>query len=216
MATTIFEKFAATPEKGNKWGITNDRHELVTEAYLRRYIQCWCRSEHGFTLNRKANFDFFMTDAFIKPLVAAGIKTASRIGKAASESPLWGRAKTATPAVVAVVGDSPAATGESTTSEPVTGEQPAAADAPAAEVPVTEPAVVIETKQARRRRILDEAAARKEADIAAMKESLAAPAAEGNQAAITALETIAAIEAEDGDPVAEAQATDEVVEPAAE
>jgi hypothetical protein len=88
--TKTFVKFAAseTDDNANKYGIKNGRGEIVTDAYLRRYIQCWCRSGDGFTQNRDANFAFFMSDEF---LATQRGKTASQVGKAASLSELWGR-----------------------------------------------------------------------------------------------------------------------------
>jgi hypothetical protein len=84
-----FVKFAASVDAvdANKFGITNSRNEVVTDGYLRRYIQCWCRQEHGFVKDRKANFEYFMSGEFLSQQVG---KTASQVGKAASISDRWG------------------------------------------------------------------------------------------------------------------------------
>ena len=85
-----FQKFAeAGDDAANPYGITNSRGQIVTNGYLSRYIQCWCRQGDGFTKDRKANFTYFMSDEFLSQHVG---KTASQIGKAASISPRWGTA----------------------------------------------------------------------------------------------------------------------------
>jgi hypothetical protein len=88
-----FRKFAqAGDNDANIFGITNNRGEIVTNSYLRRYIQCWCRAPHGYTKNRKANFDYFMSEEFLSLHIG---KTASQIGKAASSDARWGLVKPA-------------------------------------------------------------------------------------------------------------------------
>ena len=83
-----FQKFAeAGDDAANPYGVTNSRGQVVTNGYLSRYIQCWCRQGDGFTKNRKENFAYFMSDAFLSQ--HAG-KTASQIGKAASIDARWG------------------------------------------------------------------------------------------------------------------------------
>jgi hypothetical protein len=77
----MVEKFGS-----NRFGITNSRGEVVSEDYLRRYIHCWCRAEHGFTHNRKENIAYFMSDEFLSQHPG---KTASQIGKIASQSERW-------------------------------------------------------------------------------------------------------------------------------
>jgi hypothetical protein len=99
MATDVvtkgLQKFAASAadEKANKFGILNSRGELVTNAYLSRYVQCWCRKEHGYVKDRKANFAYFMSDQFLATMVG---KTASQVGKAASLDARWDLHKPAT------------------------------------------------------------------------------------------------------------------------
>ena len=86
--TASLRKFAEPVDPdANPWGITNDRGQLVTRSYLSRYIQCWCRKPDGFVLNRKENFAFFMTDAFMNQHRG---KHASEVGHEASKSTLWG------------------------------------------------------------------------------------------------------------------------------
>ena len=77
-----FEKFGT-----NKFGIVNSDGKSVSHDYIRRYIHCWCRVSDGFTLNRKSNIEFFMTDEFLS---AHPGKTASQIGQIASKSDRWG------------------------------------------------------------------------------------------------------------------------------
>jgi len=99
MATDVvtkgLQKFAASAadEKANKFGICNSRGELVTNSYLSRYVQCWCRKEHGYVKDRKANFAYFMSDQFLATMVG---KTASQVGKAASLDARWDLHKPAT------------------------------------------------------------------------------------------------------------------------
>jgi hypothetical protein len=76
-----FEKFGL-----NRFGIVNSDGEVVSEDYLRRYIHCWCRVSDGFTHNRKANIEYFMSDEFLAAHPGA---TASQIGKFASLSDRW-------------------------------------------------------------------------------------------------------------------------------
>lgn len=83
-----FQKFAEAGDgAANPYGITNSRGQIVTNGYLSRYIQCWCRQGDGFVKNRKENFAYFMSDAFLSQHVG---KTASQIGKAASIDARWG------------------------------------------------------------------------------------------------------------------------------
>lgn len=83
-----FQKFAeAGDDAANPYGITNSRGQVVTNGYLSRYIQCWCRQGDGYVKDRKANFTYFMSDAFLSQHVG---KTASQIGKAASTDARWG------------------------------------------------------------------------------------------------------------------------------
>lgn len=213
MAT--FEKFAVDPEKGNKWGITNDRGDLVTESYLRRYVQCWCRAEHGYVLNRKANFEFFMSDEFIKPLVASGIKTASQIGKAASIHPRWGKiaetAKGVKPVTPKTTNPAPESNGWYTDDNGVLVRRPGYSEpAPAAPAKTaTLTAEQRETHASKMERITRQARERKQADIEAMRKSLEESAAAGNDSAKHALQQIEALEAAGKDPVAEALASNE-------
>jgi hypothetical protein len=85
--TAPFMKFADSEDVVNPWRITNNRNQLLTTAYLRRYIQCWCRVENGYTENRAANLAYFMSDEFLAP--HAG-ETASHVGKLASIDARWG------------------------------------------------------------------------------------------------------------------------------
>lgn len=89
------QKFAASAadEKANKFGICNSRGELVTNSYLSRYVQCWCRKENGYVKDRKANFTYFASDAWLATMVG---KTASQVGKAASLDARWNLHKPAT------------------------------------------------------------------------------------------------------------------------
>ena len=86
---SVFTKFAESTddESANKFNVRNNRGQLVTNGYLRRYIQCWCRSGMGYTTNRAANFDYFMSEEFLSMHVG---ETASAIGKAASLDARWG------------------------------------------------------------------------------------------------------------------------------
>ena len=70
----------------NRFGITNGSGQVVSEEYLRRYVHCWCRTSNGFTHNRSENIAYFMSDEF---LALHPGKTASQIGKIASQSPRW-------------------------------------------------------------------------------------------------------------------------------
>jgi hypothetical protein len=90
-----FRKFASAGDKdANPYGITNSRGEIVTSAYLRRYVQCWCRQGDGFVKNRNENFAYFDSPEFLGQHVG---KTASQIGKIASQDERWGK-----PSVAAV------------------------------------------------------------------------------------------------------------------
>ena len=85
---SALRKFAeANDPDANRYGIVNDRGQLVTNAYLSRYIQCWCRIPDGFVENRKQNFAWFMSDEFLSQHVGS---TASKVGHAASQSDRWG------------------------------------------------------------------------------------------------------------------------------
>jgi hypothetical protein len=76
--------------KSNAFGITNTRGQIVTREYLARYIQCWCRKENRFVLNRKANFEYFMSTAW---LGQHATDTASQVGHCASlDETRWGDA----------------------------------------------------------------------------------------------------------------------------
>lgn len=70
----------------NRYGIANAAGQQVSEDYLRRYIHCWCRISNGFTHNRSENIAYFMSDEFLAQHKG---KTASQIGKIASQSPRW-------------------------------------------------------------------------------------------------------------------------------
>jgi hypothetical protein len=83
------KKFAGpNGEDANEYGITNDRGQVVTTQYLARYIQCWCRTGDGYIDDRKANFAYFMSHAFLS---AHATLTASQVGKAAASDPRWNR-----------------------------------------------------------------------------------------------------------------------------
>jgi len=115
-------KFAtdAADERANKFGICNNRGELVTSAYLDRYVQCWCRKENGYTLNRKENFVYFRSEAFLSTMVG---KTASQVGKVASLDSRWGVIIKKTAAKTPATTGEPAPTVETSTAEvPPTSE----------------------------------------------------------------------------------------------
>jgi len=114
-----FRKFAeAGDNDANAYGIKNNRGEVVTTAYLRRYIQCWCRTGDGFLKNRAENFAYFMTEAFLSQHVG---KTASQVGKAASVDARWGLPPKA-PAVAKAPAGTKVATPDAT---PIAVEMPA-------------------------------------------------------------------------------------------
>lgn len=85
----VLQKFAESADdaKANQYGICNERGELVTRQYLSRYIQCNCRQGNGFVANRKENFAYFMSDAFLSE--CRGM-TANEVGRKAAASPRWG------------------------------------------------------------------------------------------------------------------------------
>lgn len=88
-AKGVLQKFAESEqdEKANQYDIRNERGDLVTRAYLSRYIQCNCRQGNGFVANRKENFAYFMSDAFLSE--CRGM-TANEVGRKAAADPRWG------------------------------------------------------------------------------------------------------------------------------
>jgi hypothetical protein len=74
-------------EQANAYGIQNSRGQIVTNTYLARYIQCWCRVGNGYTANRKANFAHFMSAEFLSNCTGL---TASQVGRKASLDERWG------------------------------------------------------------------------------------------------------------------------------
>ena len=83
MSAKSFEKFG-----NNRFGICNSKGEIVSEDYLRKYIHCCCRVSAGYTLDRKSNIEYFMSDEFLS---ANSGKTACQIGIIASKSERWGK-----------------------------------------------------------------------------------------------------------------------------
>ena len=210
-------------EDGNRFGIKNDRGETVTNEYLRRYIQCWCRKEHGYSLNRKANFDYFMSDAWLETQRG---KTASQVGKAASIHERWGKLSKQTagsPQAAAPAPSTPAVTmveygsirynpathyiddnGE-LRSNPVTHKPAAPAPAAPAPKPAAKPKA---DRQAKLDAAKEVAKKQRDANIAAMRKSMEDAAAAGDERAKKILASMA-------DPVVAAQVdamvTDDVV-----
>lgn len=176
-------KFAvdAADPKANKFGIVNGRGELVTTQYLARYIQCWCRQENGYVKNRKENFAYFMSNAFLSTCIGM---TASQVGKKASVDARWGIAKKAQPADAPLPID-PALQIEPTFETIVAGEPVEEVSAPADQL-ISEPAYEkpLSKKEAARRARAQLAIATLEAQKNALKPTADEPATKDAIAAI--------------------------------
>jgi hypothetical protein len=85
-ASKGFQKFGENP-----YGITNDKGESVTPAYISRYVQCNCRENTpnvgDYTHNRKGNFEFFRSAAFLSQCVGMHANAVGK--KAATDYTRW-------------------------------------------------------------------------------------------------------------------------------